>query len=484
MVRLVTLGLALATVLSTVAGEPLLETCADDLTWRFKGEEDKDCAWVGRNANNRCDRTVQGVPSRHYCPGICNDCGDDRNTNPDECSNDPDFRFNLEETKDCLWVGRNPNNRCERSWKGSPISTWCPEYCGGCEIDRDDNNNNGPCEDDADFRFGNNPNRSCADWVADDPEIRCHERFWLGEPLSHYCPVTCDTCPEPEDDDETTEGCCSLNYRDCIDWCGTTENTCGNCNHQAGVVWLENGAPPQGTCTKRWSECETDSDSCCPGLECRLGGPKNVLACRPELPAEDEEESEEESEDEGGCCSLDYKECISWCGATKDSCLGCNHHDGVGWLKDGSAVNSQCKRRWSGCGGSPNSCCAGLECRPNENDWMACQPALSTEAPTFEPTSATSLEPTSAEESGDIDEADGCCSLDYKECIGWCGPTRDSCLGCNHHDGVGWLTNGSAVGSQCKRRWSGCGGSPNSCCDGLVCRRDPNNWLACLPELE
>merc|ERR1711937_259792 len=100
-------------------------------------------------------------------------------------------------------------------------------------------------------------------------------------------------------------------------------------------------------------------------------------------------EEESEDNDADGCCSLDYKQCIGWCGPTKDSCLGCNHHDGVGWLTNGSAENSNCKPRWSGCSASPNSCCPGLECRPDPNNWMACLPALATDAPTLAPTETT-----------------------------------------------------------------------------------------------
>ena len=170
---------------------------------------------------------------------------------------------------------------------------------------------------------------------------------------------------------------------------------------------------------------------------------------------------------EEGCCSLDYKQCIGWCGPTKDSCLDCNHHDGVAWLENGA--QKQCKKRWVGCGGNPNKCCAGLECRPDPNTWLACLPALSTPELTPAPTPA----PTAPKE--------GCCSLDYKNCIGWCGKGKDRCESCNHHDGVVWLENGKA--KQCKKRWVGCQNNPDKCCPGLECRPDPNNWLACLPAL-
>jgi len=81
----------------------------------------------------------------------------------------------------------------------------------------------------------------------------------------------------------------------------------------------------------------------------------------------------------------------------------------------------------------------------------------------------------------DGSSSNGCCSLNYKECIDFCGPTKDDCLSCNHiHDGVAWLENGAAE-EQCTARSEGCEEGPNSCCLGLECREDPNNWLMCQP---
>merc|ERR1712119_44517 len=74
----------------------------------------------------------------------------------------------------------------------------------------------------------------------------------------------------------------------------------------------------------------------------------------------------------------------------------------------------------------------------------------------------------------------GCCTLDFVSCIDWCGPTKDSCLNCNHHDGVGWLQNGPPTNT-CLSRWTGCGSNVDGCCDGLVCKEDANNYLMCLP---
>merc|ERR1712241_899372 len=96
-------------------------------------------------------------------------------------------------------------------------------------------------------------------------------------------------------------------------------------------------------------------------------------------------------------------------------------------------------------------------------------------SPSLSPSSSPSSQPTLSLTSKP------CCSLDFKNCINWCGPTYKSCASCNHHDGLGWLKNGEPK-DKCLSRWSGCGHNKNGCCDGLVCKKDPNNWLACLPK--
>merc|ERR1712194_468981 len=51
---------------------------------------------------------------------------------------------------------------------------------------------------------------------------------------------------------------------------------------------------------------------------------------------------------------------------------------------------------------------------------------------------------------------------------------------CNHHDGLGWLSNGPPKG-KCLPRWKGCENKKNACCDGLTCKADADNYLMCLP---
>merc|ERR1711959_801068 len=101
------------------------------------------------------------------------------------------------------------------------------------------------------------------------------------------------------------------------------------------------------------------------------------------------------------------------------------------------------------------------------------QPTPKPVAPTNKPTNPPVPAPTG--------NGNGCCSLDYKNCVGWCGLTYDSCMNCAETR-VTWLPNGAQ--GQCGERWSGCDGDPNRCCNGLTCRwREGHNYMACLPNL-
>lgn len=303
----------------------------------------------------------------------------------DGCFDDPKFNFRDEKKKSCKWVGLQPDRRCSKEWKGLSIDSYCPETCGTCPPNND---NNSACEDSNDLRHRDKAERGC-DWVAKDTKLRC-KKMWNGKKLKEHCPVACDACPPPS---EGADGCCSLDYKQCISWCGPNKDSCKKCNHHDGVGWLENG-PPQEKCKKRWKGCQKDPNSCCPGLTCREDS-NDFLMCQPELPNLEPTETPTKKPEDNGCCTLNYKKCISWCGPTKESCGNCNHHDGVGWMENGPP-QEKCKQRWRGCKNNPNSCCPGLACREDANDFLMCQPELPSLAPvpTAEPTAPPTATPT------------------------------------------------------------------------------------------
>jgi expansin (peptidoglycan-binding protein) len=105
--------------------------------------------------------------------------------------------------------------------------------------------------------------------------------------------------------------------------------------------------------------------------------------------------------------------------------------------------------------------------------------------PTPVPVSATPTPIPPVTPTTGIGNGNGCCSLDYKNCVVWCGSSYDSCTNCASTDVV-WLQNGPPQNNQCVERWGGCDNNSNNngCCDGLTCRwRDGYGYNGCLPNL-
>lgn len=146
----------------------------------------------------------------------------------------------------------------------------------------------------------------------------------------------------------------------------------------------------------------------------------------------------------------------------------------------------RCRKKSNGtkvkilCPAACNNCPAGAPTTAPVNPTTIAPVNLTTNAPGNLPTSAPVNTPTSAP----VSNSNGCCSLDYKNCIDWCGSTYDSCVNCSNQD-VDWLSDGAAP-STCGERWTGCGenndAAHSGCCSGLTCQmRTGDNYMACLP---
>lgn len=512
--------ISLVTALSVLGG-PMIPTafaatneCADDPSFRFKKDEAKDCNWVGRVAKRRCDRKWKGEKIHTFCPGVCNKCpdadpdGNDDNNN-NSCTDDPRFRFNNEKKKNCNWVGLKPKKRCSREWKGIELGAFCPEMCNTC-----DEITTAPakCEDDETLEYRENPNRNCG-WVSKRKKARC-KKTWKGTQLEDFCPITCDACSDESNDDDNDNdndtgggnGCCSLDYKQCIGWCGPTKDSCKSCNHHDGVGWLENGAPT-GQCKRRWRGCENTPDACCPGLTCREDD-NNWLMCQPlETAASDPtgapttlSPTASPTEPPTGAPSA-----VSPTNSPTGSPTGFPSFVPTTKPTTAPTIFSPTAFPTEPPSGAPsnsspttipNGSPTGLPSFVPTTEPTAAPTIVSpTVSPTKPPTVAPSASLPTKSPSGPPtglptpdDEADNddnitapCCSLDYKTCIDWCGSDYDSCATCNHHDGVFWLEDGPPRDEQCLDRWTGCENDTDACCDGLTCRVDDNNWLMCLP---
>jgi len=58
-----------------IAGATEVSVCVDDAVFRYQGKKAQDCAWVGKDASNRCTtKHYKGKTLSEWCPEACGDC--------------------------------------------------------------------------------------------------------------------------------------------------------------------------------------------------------------------------------------------------------------------------------------------------------------------------------------------------------------------------------------------------------------------------
>jgi len=90
--------------------------CAND-NWLFQNEVGKDCEWVGKKSDRRCGKTGALDNCRASCDIPC--CGDN-----------PDFRYDEDPEKDCFWVAKKSERRCVKDG----VDKQCLQACGKCDL--------------------------------------------------------------------------------------------------------------------------------------------------------------------------------------------------------------------------------------------------------------------------------------------------------------------------------------------------------------
>ncbi|KAH8064914.1 hypothetical protein JL722_1803 [Aureococcus anophagefferens] len=112
----------------------LSEACADSETWHKKGDDKKNCAWVGKKAASRCKAWVKsegGVLASDACPVACDTC-------PATCAegrraDSTTWHQGWKKSKTCAWVGKSPAKRCDKESKSKVLaSDACPVACDAC----------------------------------------------------------------------------------------------------------------------------------------------------------------------------------------------------------------------------------------------------------------------------------------------------------------------------------------------------------------
>eukprot|EP00537_Pseudo-nitzschia_pungens_P013640 CAMPEP_0172382224 /NCGR_PEP_ID=MMETSP1061-20121228/206_1 /TAXON_ID=37318 /ORGANISM="Pseudo-nitzschia pungens, Strain cf. pungens" /LENGTH=361 /DNA_ID=CAMNT_0013110055 /DNA_START=103 /DNA_END=1184 /DNA_ORIENTATION=- len=184
------LTLPIIVALSVVLGAiPLradeIDFCEDDASFRLNGRANRDCSWAGEKRSRiRCHRKdkTTGKKVLHYCPLTCTKkCAYPRNC---EQGDDPDFRYDNDNSKDCSWAAADQNDRCDLtdSTTNTLVRDSCPASCNlSCS-----------CTDAVSFDF-NGVNTNCADINTS----QCREKAKKKKKVAHYCPATCNTCLEP-----------------------------------------------------------------------------------------------------------------------------------------------------------------------------------------------------------------------------------------------------------------------------------------------
>lgn len=161
---------------------PPAAACEDSGTWHKRGDPAKDCDWVAAFSYARA--TVVGEDgSRAWegCPAatrVCSVAG---------CENSETWFKKGDPAKDCAWVG-NAINRCIALGEdGAYAFEGCRAACRACA-----EASTGACDDDPAFYKKNQPAKGCA-WVGNDTPARCAARGDSDFAFS-ACNAACGTC--------------------------------------------------------------------------------------------------------------------------------------------------------------------------------------------------------------------------------------------------------------------------------------------------
>jgi len=155
--------------------------------------------------------------------------------------------------KKCKWVAKKKTDkRCKKKTVGNKdIEDFCPFTCGTCEETEP-------------------PTEAPTDAPANDTPI--------GTPTAS--PTKASTVP-PTGSPPTGSGCCTINFKECVNYCGDTYDSCMSCGDER---WMPDGPPDDPNCVNRWVDCHTKDDlennGCCPGLTCQ--GDEWWKQCMPE----------------------------------------------------------------------------------------------------------------------------------------------------------------------------------------------------------
>mmetsp|Transcript_23171 Transcript_23171/g.35241 ORF Transcript_23171/g.35241 Transcript_23171/m.35241 type:complete len:444 (-) Transcript_23171:183-1514(-) len=126
---------SVSSIASPVAPAP---TCIDDPTYRRNKMESKNCDWIGRVDSRRVKLCGKKIV-RSKCLKTCSNC----------CANDKEYTITTDagENYKCWWIGRKLNRQtkyCSTVNNGSRVDSKCPKSCGLCGPDEGENSTSYP----------------------------------------------------------------------------------------------------------------------------------------------------------------------------------------------------------------------------------------------------------------------------------------------------------------------------------------------------
>jgi len=117
---------------SFVAWVASAQSCTDSATWFKKSSPQKDCAWVSQKTSKRCDvKGYEGlslVKASEVCQNVCGAC-----EGASACVDADDWYKKGKPAKDCSWVAKYAEKRCNTNGQdGSRAEQGCHAACSGC----------------------------------------------------------------------------------------------------------------------------------------------------------------------------------------------------------------------------------------------------------------------------------------------------------------------------------------------------------------
>mmetsp|Transcript_36590 Transcript_36590/g.44168 ORF Transcript_36590/g.44168 Transcript_36590/m.44168 type:complete len:361 (+) Transcript_36590:70-1152(+) len=111
--------------------DPPTTKCTDDPTWKFNGTNKKNCAWVRKKAGKRCNKEANGVSASTACPIAC---GSEECTVP-ECKDNTDWELELKngKMKNCKYLKKKTSKRCDLIGTDNTFGYESCKQCNVCE---------------------------------------------------------------------------------------------------------------------------------------------------------------------------------------------------------------------------------------------------------------------------------------------------------------------------------------------------------------